>query len=122
MDTYMNDNKINTEKLFSYGTLQYDNVQVSTFGRKLTGSSDVLSGYDLALLKINDENVVETSGAATHPILIYTGDATNKVSGIVFDISQQELLQADGYEVDDYKRVIVQLDSGTSAWVYVSAK
>lgn len=29
------DYNVNTENLFSYGTLRYENVQVTTFGRKL---------------------------------------------------------------------------------------
>jgi gamma-glutamylcyclotransferase (GGCT)/AIG2-like uncharacterized protein YtfP len=111
-----------SEKLFSYGTLQYEAVQLSTFGRKLNGAQDVLTGYHLSHLEINDHNVVETSGTSTHPILIYTGKEIDKVTGIVFDVSQQELQQADQYEVDEYKRVCVQLDSKTHAWVYVSAK
>ncbi len=112
---------MNTEKLFSYGTLQYEAVQLSTFGRKLRGTPDVLTGYRLSTLEIQDANVVATSGEAVHPILIYTGNLNDEVSGTVFDISPQELQQADDYEVADYKRVRVELKSGTSAWVYASA-
>lgn len=36
-----------SEKLFSYGTLQQETVQLSTFGRKLQGTADVLIGYHL---------------------------------------------------------------------------
>jgi hypothetical protein len=36
-----------TEKLFSYGTLQYEAVQLDTFGRTLLGQKDVLLGYRL---------------------------------------------------------------------------
>jgi len=113
---------IYSEKLFSYGTLQYETVQLSTFGRKLNGIQDVLTRYHLSQLEINNQDVVETSGIATHPILIYTGKETDEVSGVVFEVSQQELQQADKYEVEDYKRVCVQLRSGIRAWVYVSAK
>jgi len=111
-----------SEKIFSYGTLQYEAVQLSTFGRKLNGTQDILTGYHLSQLEIKNHDVIETSGTATHPILIHTGDVSNEVSGIVFDISPQELQQADEYEVEDYKRVRVQLHSGISAWVYISAK
>lgn len=113
---------IDSEKLFSYGTLQYEAVQISTFGRKLKGVPDVLSGYCLSQLAIIDSTVVETSGTATHPILLPTGNDSDKVTGVVFDISPEELRQADEYEVKDYKRICVQLCSGTHAWVYVSAK
>jgi len=40
--------------------------------------------------------------------------------GMVFDVSQAELEQADSYEVDDYKRVAVELASGQTAWLYVA--
>lgn len=58
-------------------------------------------------LEIKDQNVLTTSGTKTHPILILTGKTLDKVNGVVFDISQQELQQADRYEVEDYKRVHV---------------
>lgn len=111
---------IYSEKIFSYGTLQYETVQLSTFGRKLNGVQDTLTGYHLSQLEIKDHNVIVTSGATTHPILIHTGKDADEVNGIVFDISPQELQQADEYEVEDYKRVRVQLRSGIHAWVYVS--
>lgn len=33
------------EKLFSYGTLQLEQVQLDTFGRLLEGQADTLQGY-----------------------------------------------------------------------------
>lgn len=108
------------EKLFSYGTLRQEEVQFSTFGRKLDGKADVLVGYQLADLEIKDPNVVALSGKAIHQVLIYTGNQADQVYGIVFDISPQELRSADSYEVADYKRIQVKLRSGALAWVYVS--
>ncbi len=111
---------INTEKLFSYGTLQYSPVQLSTFGRKLTGSVDILKGFSLSYVEIKDLSVIATSGETNHPIITHTGNPFDEVKGIVFDISPEELKQADSYEVSDYIRVSVQLDSGIKAWVYVN--
>lgn len=110
-----------TEKLFSYGTLRYEKVQLSTFGRKLVGKSDTLLGYRLSTLKIEDPEVVATSGDAVHPILIYTGNNQDQVPGMVFDVSKEEIANADKYEVKEYKRVSAKLKSGIDAWVYVSA-
>jgi gamma-glutamylcyclotransferase (GGCT)/AIG2-like uncharacterized protein YtfP len=110
---------MNTEKLFSYGTLQYEAVQLTNFGRKLAGTIDTLSKFELSELKITDADVIATSGEDVHPIVIYTGEDTDKVEGTVFDVSSEELRQADIYEVSDYKRVKVKLDSGVSAWVYI---
>lgn len=110
-----------TEKLFSYGTLRYEAVQLATFGRKLTGNLDTLLGFNLSMVEIKDKGVVETSGDTAHPIITFTGNQTDQVPGFVFDISLEELKNADAYEVDDYKRISVQLQSGVNAWVYVNA-
>ena len=50
-----------TEFLFSYGTLQLEAVQMATFGRQLAGTSDALRGFELDLLKIEDQTVVAIS-------------------------------------------------------------
>jgi gamma-glutamylcyclotransferase (GGCT)/AIG2-like uncharacterized protein YtfP len=111
-----------TEKLFSYGTLCYESVQLATFGRKLQGTSDVLQGYRLSQITITDPDVIAKSGESVHNILIHTNNKADEVSGIVFDITAKELQHADEYEVADYKRIRVMLRSGISAWVYVDAK
>ena len=109
-----------TERLFSYGTLQTESVQLSTFGRRLAGSPDALVGYCLRMIKIEDQDFVATSGAEYHRTLEFTGSASDFVEGTVFSVTQQEIEQADAYEPDGYKRVRVQLQSGTEAWIYVS--
>lgn len=111
---------MNTEKLFSYGTLQYEAVQLANFGRKLEGNKDQLPRFELSMLEITDPDVIATSGEAFHPIIAYTGNSINCVDGMVFDISEEELKRADSYEVSDYKRIKVKLSSGISAWVYVN--
>ncbi len=108
------------EKLFSYGTLQLEQVQLSTFGRRLGGAKDALTGYNLSTIKITDSAVIEKSGTDIHPILSFTGIASDQVEGTVFDVSQNELKQADEYEVDDYKRILIKLKSGIDAWMYVA--
>ena len=108
------------ENLFSYGTLQQEQVQLDTFGRKLEGFIDELVGYSLSEIKIKDVNVIESSGKEIHPIVIYTGNNEHTVSGTVFKITPEELAQSDKYEVEDYKRVITTLKSGKTAWVYIA--
>ena len=107
------------ERLFSYGTLQLEPVQLATFGRKLTGDADTLMGYVLSEVAIKDPVVVKTSGKTHHPILKYTGKPEDRVTGTVFELTPQELAQADEYEVDDYIRVLGQFQSGRAAFVYV---
>lgn len=108
--------------LFSYGTLQLDPVQLATFGRRLEGISDQLPGFSLTMLEIKDPEVVATSGKTHHPIISFTGNPEDLVAGRALLVSQQELLQADRYEVDDYQRKLLVLASGRKAWVYVAAK
>jgi hypothetical protein len=106
--------------LFSYGTLQQQSVQQSTFGRLLTGRSDALVGYSQSLLRIEAAEVLAASGLSHHPIVRFSGDASDRVEGTVFELSDAELAQADAYEVSDYQRVLAPLASGAQAWVYVA--
>ena len=108
--------------LFSYGTLQQADVQRATFGRLLSGSADRLPGYAQAMVAIDDPAVVATSGKTHHPIVRHSGAASDGVDGTVFDITDEELANADRYEVAAYKRVGVTLASGRAAWVYVDAR
>jgi len=107
--------------LFSYGTLQQEEVQLSTFGRKLTGAPDSLVGFIIAEVEIEDTEVVATSGKKFHPIARKTGAFNHRVPGTVFEVTEEELMQSDAYEVDAYKRVETVLASGKNAWVYVEA-
>jgi len=110
------------EKLFSYGTLQLEGVQIDTFGRKIDGTPDVLMGYILTEIKITDQKVIQSSGTDIHPILKFTGHNEDEVIGTVLDITREELAQADEYEVEDYQRVSAKLKSGGVAWIYADAR
>lgn len=108
--------------LFSYGTLQQREVQLATFGRELVGSADELPGFRQSIVRIEDAEVVRTSGKTHHPIVRRTGSADDRVAGTVFEVTAAELANADRYEVDAYERVSVLLASGRTAWVYVDAR
>ena len=105
--------------LFSYGTLQQPEVQLVTFGRLLSGVPDALQCYRLEPLAITDPHVIEVSGKAVHSIACATGNADDRIPGLVFELSESELAATDAYEVDVYARVEVTLESGRAAWVYV---
>ena|SRR3990167_2414199 len=107
------------EKLFSYGTLQLKQVQIHTFGRNLIGKPDTLSKYQLSNLKIIDPVMLVKSKQEIHHIAKYTGNEKDKINGTVFDVSSDELLKSDQYEVAEYQRVQICLDSGIKAWIYV---
>ena len=110
------------ENLFSYGTLQIEKVQQETFGRSLCGKKDVLIGYVISKIKITDQAVLARSGTEIHPILRYTGNPSDEVGGVIFEISKEELKQADTYEVSAYKRTEANFKSGATAWAYVAAE
>lgn len=109
-----------SERLFSYGTLQQDEVQLASFGRLLKGAPDALVGWKQEMVEITDPDVLAKSGKRFHPIVM-PGTRSDQVPGMVFEITAEELAAADRYEVSDYKRVAARLASSLTAWVYVKA-
>ncbi|MCJ8155068.1 gamma-glutamylcyclotransferase [Chryseobacterium sp. SSA4.19] len=105
--------------LFSYGTLQKRKVQIETFGRILEGEEDVLTGYRLEMLEITDPEVLRKSNQTFHPILKFSGSPEDEISGVLFTVTEEELLQADEYEVKDYKRIETVFKSGKHGFIYV---
>ncbi|WP_395974124.1 gamma-glutamylcyclotransferase family protein [Chryseobacterium cucumeris] len=105
--------------LFSYGTLQKEQVQLETFGRILQGEKDILSGYKLSMLEITDPEVLRRSGQKYHPVLEFSGNNEDEIEGVLFDVTDEEILQADEYEVDDYKRIKTVFKSGKEGFIYV---
>jgi uridine kinase len=110
-----------TAQLFSYGTLQQPEVQLSSFGRLLAGTPDALPGYQTGWVTITDPAVIEASGSDRHPVVRPSVRPSDVVSGTVFTLTATELAAADTYEVEDYRRVPVTLESGRDAWVYLAA-
>ena len=96
------------ESLFSYGTLQDEEVQLSTFGRTLAGEPDTLPSYAKGM-------------CGPYLNIRFTGLKSDFVQGIRLDVTKAELDDADIYEATaDYKRMEVQLNSGRRAWVYLN--
>ncbi|MEO8216516.1 MAG: gamma-glutamylcyclotransferase family protein [Acidobacteriota bacterium] len=107
--------------LFSYGTLQLEDVQISTFGRRLSGSADELPGFEQSRIVVHDAEFAGTNGSS-HVIVRFNGDKTSRVPGTVLELSTAELESADAYEPAPYKRVTATLASGREAWVYVDER
>lgn len=105
--------------LFSYGTLQKEQVQIETFGRILEGEKDILRGYQLEMLEIKDPEVVRKSNQKFHPILVFSNSEKDEIEGVLFEVTDEEILQADKYEVDDYKRIETVFKSGKKGFIYV---
>ena len=110
-----------TIRLFSYGTLRDDAVQLRLFGRLVPGTPGALPGFRLGTVTIRDEAVVATSGISVHLCADETGDPADTIEGTVLSLTEAELAIADDYETADYKRVSVTLASGVDAFLYARA-
>jgi len=106
--------------LFSYGTLQDEAVQLSTFGRLLNGEPDELTGFELGTFEVTDPEFVLKSGKAHHATVIFNGRDDSTVQGTVFEITEGELEKADSYEPAGYARVSATVQSGRVVWVYAA--
>ena len=106
--------------LFSYGTLQHDDVQLSTVGRRLAGERDALVSYEPSTVKIDDPHLVASLGRTHHANVTFNGNRESRVAGTVFDVTDAELARFDDFEIAfAYRRVEAVLASGRRAWVYV---
>lgn len=104
------------EKLFTYGSLQNDDIQEDLFGRTLQGTPEILVGYVVKEIQIEEE-----FGLVKYPILVETNKPEDTINGIVYTISTKELHQTDLYEGLHYRRVEVHLQSEQKAWAYSAA-
>jgi hypothetical protein len=108
--------------LFSYGSLQKEEVQLATFGRRFDGAHDELPGFEPARVVIDDPKIAKRIGRDHHANARFTGSARSHVPGMAFDVTDAELARCDGYEREfAYVRVAATLRSGKRAWVYVHA-
>jgi hypothetical protein len=108
--------------LFSYGTLQQEDVQLSTFGRRLDGQRDELPEFEPSAVPIDDPRTRASTGKTHHANVTFNGNPASRVPGMVFEITDAELARVDAYEaVFLYERVTALLTSGRPAWVYVHA-
>lgn len=70
--------------LFSYGTLQQEDVQRSTLARTLDGHSDELIGFAPSRVKIDDARVAATLGMTPHANVTRSADDWSRVAGMVY--------------------------------------
>jgi gamma-glutamylcyclotransferase (GGCT)/AIG2-like uncharacterized protein YtfP len=105
--------------VFSYGTLQQEQVQLQLFGRTLNGLYDVLHGYRIISIEITDEKFIATGAEKMQRTLIET-NASDSIEGMALELTEEELKKADRYEPSNYFRKSVILESGKKAWIYVA--
>ena len=110
------------ETLFSYGTLQKENVQMKLFGKIFQSSTDTLKGFKTTTIEIRDESFISKGEEKFQQTLIASTDNNDTVKGTVLELTTEELTLADKYEPDNYKRIQVILESGKKAWVYIATK
>nr|WP_260149063.1 gamma-glutamylcyclotransferase family protein [Microbacterium endophyticum] len=104
--------------LFSYGTMRSTAVQLDTLGHVVTWEVDVLTGYTVDYLEIDDPRD-DAPGINTHARMRSTGSSLDKVVGFVCEVSEAELDALDNYEAARGRRSEVTLDSGRVAWAYL---
>jgi gamma-glutamylcyclotransferase (GGCT)/AIG2-like uncharacterized protein YtfP len=104
------------KKLFTYGSLQHEDVQENLFGRALKGTPEKLIGYALKKIQIEEE-----FGIVHYPVIVETKNEEDFIEGIVYEVTDKELNQTDLYEGMHYKRVEVHLHSNQKAWAYSAA-
>ena len=98
-------------RLFSYGSLREPDVQLATFGRRLAGREDQLIGFTLGRIHRANEQLAN---------VIRHERSDRRVAGMVFEVTEAELLSADEFERPyGYVRITASLASGGEGWVYL---
>lgn len=106
--------------LFSYGTLQREEIQLATFHRRLQGRADALPRYEPAVAPILDPAVAAALHSSHFLNVRFNGQADSRVAGMVYEVTDADLAAADDYEkLAGYRRIGVELESGRQAWVYL---
>jgi Gamma-glutamyl cyclotransferase, AIG2-like len=108
------------EYLFSYGTLQQQAVQIKLFGRIMTGTEDILTGYIIQRIEISDPAFLARGENNMQNTLMATLNPSDIIMGTILELTEEELLLADKYEPSNYFRQPVVLASGKTAWVYLA--
>ena len=104
--------------IFSYGTLQREDVQLAQVGRAMAGLADALPGFRTVPVPIDDPSIVESLGISTYDSLEKTGRPEDEVAGTVFEVTDAELERIDAYEAPEYGRFEVVLKSGRRGWAW----
>ena len=108
--------------IFSHGSLQQPDVQVSIYGRALRVEPDELLDCIRTRVEVPPWHKAAATGTTHYANVEFAAGSGGRVAGMVFEVTDAELLLTDAYEQDaEYVRILVRLASGRSAWVYVSA-
>lgn len=95
-----------TYRLFVYGTLMTgEEAHFKLNNAKFLGKRNTAPKYDL--IKVDDDFYEMTTG-------------NNCVSGELYELSHDLLLEIDQWEYSVYSRKIIELDDGTKAYAYIT--
>jgi hypothetical protein len=84
--------------LFSCDSLQQEDVQLSTFGRRLDGHPDDLPRFEASRVRIDDQPRAARLGRTHHANVTFNGKPESLVARMAFEITQAEIASIDAYE------------------------
>ena len=98
-------------KIFSYGTLWDENIQLEHFGQKFDVDPDIdyMSGWDIIKVKMYGEYFK----------VAVVGDNSSVVMGAIVNIPDELIDKVDEYEGNEYKRISVKTMTGNDCQMYV---
>lgn len=107
---------------FSYGVLQFDKTQIDTFGRLLNRTVDIVKGYKLDNIKIQNPEIITLMDNDFHPVAKSTNNLNDEITGTVFELSDEDMAKIETYtqEYTSLTKTEVTLGSGKKSWMYVS--
>jgi len=95
--------------VFVYGTLTDSITRKNVLGGEIPGETATLEGYDSSK-RITIEN-------ESYPVA--EKNSHGSITGVVIELTSEEISKLDEYETDAYKREEVVLTDGKKAWVYI---
>jgi gamma-glutamylcyclotransferase (GGCT)/AIG2-like uncharacterized protein YtfP len=100
--------KLKMIKLFAYGTLLDQKIQIELFGEKISGTMDSISGY----------RVIQGVKIEGIDYVTLIRDKNNTVVGKVYNLTDKQLKIVDEYETSSYERILIKTNSGIDTFVY----
>lgn len=93
--------------LFAYGTLREEKIRFAITGKKSFTLTDRIVGFELSEIQ---------EGEITYPALV---PGNNTIDGLVFVVTDEDLVHLDAYEGPEYKRQQLVSQAGHEVWVYL---
>ncbi|WP_008635974.1 AAA family ATPase [Bizionia argentinensis] len=106
--------------VFAYNNLKSNDTQTKYYGRLLKSTHDTIIGYKLNELVPENSSKDESNQINLQQIAVKSKEKSDRIEGVVFEITGEELIQTDRYEAYNCKRVLETTQSGTDVWIYVA--